>query len=112
MVPLPVARLLLFSRAREVPAHKMRNAPRYQGRRALAPVLPPVQDEGVGMASADVAHIFERFYRSDEARGSSTGGTGLGLSIVKHGAMIHGAKVRVRSELGKGTTMEILFPRA
>ena len=38
------------------------------------------------------------------------GGTGLGLSIVKHGAILHGAKVQVDSEYGKGTRMEIIFP--
>ena len=71
-----------------------------------------VTDTGIGIAPADQERIFERFYRVDKSHSKETGGTGLGLSIVKHGAMIHGAKVRVKSELGKGTTMEILFPRA
>ena len=53
--------------------------------------------------------IFERFYRVDKSHSRETGGTGLGLSIVKHGALIHHAKVTVDSDLGKGTAMEILF---
>ena len=54
--------------------------------------------------------IFERFYRVDKSHSKERGGTGLGLSIVKHGAILHGAKVQVDSEYGKGTRMEIIFP--
>ena len=53
--------------------------------------------------------IFERFYRVDKSHSRETGGTGLGLSIVKHGAVLHHAKILLDSEPGKGTKMEILF---
>ena len=46
--------------------------------------------------------IFERFYRVDKSHSKATGGTGLGLSIVKHGALMHGAKIDVDSEVNKG----------
>ena len=68
-----------------------------------------IQDYGIGMNEEEVSHIFERFYRSDEARNRQTGGTGLGLSIVKHGALLHGADIHVESEVGKGTRMELIF---
>ena len=47
----------------------------------------------------------------DKSHSKERGGTGLGLSIVKHGAILHGAKVIVDSEPGKGTRMEIHFPK-
>jgi two-component system phosphate regulon sensor histidine kinase PhoR len=54
--------------------------------------------------------IFERFYRADKSRSSEQSGTGLGLSIVKHIAQLHGGTVEARSELGKGTTINVFFP--
>ena len=47
----------------------------------------------------------------DKSHSKERGGTGLGLSIVKHGALLHGAKVSVESEPGKGTKIEMLFGR-
>jgi two-component system phosphate regulon sensor histidine kinase PhoR len=54
-------------------------------------------------------HIFERFYRVDKSHSRQIGGTGLGLSIVKHGAIYHKAKVELKSALGEGTTVRIVF---
>lgn len=68
-----------------------------------------VRDTGIGIPEEDIERIFERFYRVDKSHSKQSGGTGLGLSIVKHGAMLHQAEVRVESELGKGTKMEIIF---
>lgn len=68
-----------------------------------------VSDTGIGIAKDDLKHIFERFYRADKSHSKEIGGTGLGLSIVKHGAMFHNAYVTVDSEVGKGTTIRILF---
>ena len=68
-----------------------------------------VSDTGIGIASGDTDRIFERFYRVDKSRSKSEGGTGLGLSIVKHGAMYHNADITVKSSLGKGTEISIIF---
>ena len=70
-----------------------------------------VEDTGIGIPVEDQSRVFERFYRVDKSHSKERGGTGLGLSIVKHGAILHGAKVNVESEPGKGTRMEILFPQ-
>lgn len=68
-----------------------------------------VTDTGIGIAEADKERIFERFYRVDKSHSKQIGGTGLGLSIVKHGAMFHGAQVKLDSVLGKGTTVKVIF---
>jgi two-component system phosphate regulon sensor histidine kinase PhoR len=71
-----------------------------------------VRDQGIGIAPEHLGRIFERFYRVDKARSRKLGGTGLGLSIVKHIAAMHGGKVTVESELGKGSVFSIIIPEA
>ncbi len=68
-----------------------------------------VEDNGIGIPESEQQRIFERFYRVDKSHSRETGGTGLGLSIVKHGAVLHHAKILVDSAPGRGTKMEILF---
>lgn len=68
-----------------------------------------VTDTGIGIPKEHQERIFERFYRVDKSHSKERGGTGLGLSIVKHGALLHNAKVTVESDTGRGTRMEILF---
>ncbi len=68
-----------------------------------------VADTGIGIGSEHRERIFERFYRVDKSRSKAKGGTGLGLSIVKHGALIHGAKIRLESVLDEGTTISLVF---
>lgn len=68
-----------------------------------------VADTGIGIPKEHHERIFERFYRVDKSHSKERGGTGLGLSIVKHGALLHGAKVSVESEPGKGTKIEMQF---
>ncbi|MFN2397533.1 MAG: ATP-binding protein [Gemmatimonadaceae bacterium] len=69
-----------------------------------------VRDTGTGIDAEHVSRIFERFYRADPARSREAGGTGLGLAIVRHLAEAHGARAHAESTLGRGTTVEILFP--
>lgn len=68
-----------------------------------------VEDNGIGIPKNEQKRIFERFYRVDKSHSRQTGGTGLGLSIVKHGAVLHKAKINLESEPGKGTKMELMF---
>jgi two-component system phosphate regulon sensor histidine kinase PhoR len=61
-----------------------------------------IADTGRGIASDDLPHVFERFYKGDKARGGE--GTGLGLAIAKHIIEAHGGNIRVESEGGRGST--------
>lgn len=70
-----------------------------------------VSDTGIGIPQEHHERIFERFYRVDKSHSKERGGTGLGLSIVKHGALLHGAKVSVDSMPGRGTRIEMQFPK-
>ncbi|MBR5134131.1 MAG: two-component sensor histidine kinase, partial [Clostridia bacterium] len=72
-------------------------------------VIVSVKDTGIGIAPEHQSRIFERFYRVDKSHSKETGGTGLGLSIVKHAVQYHNAKVTLDSELGKGTTVTVVF---
>lgn len=68
-----------------------------------------VKDEGKGIPEEDQAWVFDRFYRVDKSRSSALGGSGLGLAIVKELVEAHGGKIILTSELGKGTTFEIMI---
>ena len=72
-------------------------------------ILLAVQDTGIGIPADQQERIFERFYRVDKSHSKEVGGTGLGLSIVKHGVACHGGKIRLESEPGHGTLIEIQF---
>lgn len=69
-----------------------------------------VQDSGVGMKEQDITHVFERFYRSDEARNKETGGTGLGLSIAKWIVDKHRGHFEILSREGLGTRITVWLP--
>ncbi len=69
-----------------------------------------VQDTGAGIAAEHLPRIFDRFYQVDRSR-SSSHGAGLGLSLVKSIMTMHGGSVAVQSEVGRGTTMTLQFPR-
>ncbi len=69
-----------------------------------------VSDNGIGMTADETERVFERFYRTDQARSRSTGGTGLGLSIVKHIVNHHGGDIKVWSRPNRGSTFTLRFP--
>jgi signal transduction histidine kinase len=75
-------------------------------------VLVRVADTGIGIAEDDLPHLFEEFYRGKNARERTEHGTGLGLSIVRSIADMHGADIRVESEIDRGSTFEVMLPRA
>lgn len=68
-----------------------------------------VEDNGIGINSQDLPHIFDRFYRGDKARGRE-GGHGLGLSIAKWIVDKHSGNIDISSEERKGTKIQIVFP--
>ena len=76
-----------------------------------ASVTLSVSDDGVGMDAGHLEHVFERFYRVDQARARSTGGMGLGLSIVSAIAQAHGGYASVESEPSKGTSISVTLPK-
>ena len=70
-----------------------------------------VADTGIGMEPEHLSHVFERFYRADQARSRATGGMGLGLSIVQAIVDVHGGKLLAESEKGKGTRITAVFSK-
>jgi signal transduction histidine kinase len=68
-----------------------------------------IEDNGRGIATKDLGHIFERFYRSDASRNSARGGSGIGLSIVKKIIEDHGGYIWATSRENEGTCMHIIF---
>lgn len=104
---------------RLVVANLIENAVRYNRpggdvevrlRREDGRAIVEVADTGVGIAEADQARVFERFYRVDRSRSRAEGGTGLGLSIVRHAVQRHRGEVSVQSVLGEGSTFRVVLP--
>jgi signal transduction histidine kinase len=69
-----------------------------------------VQDNGIGIASAEQSRIFDRFYRVSGDRSRRTGGAGLGLAIAQEIALAHQAKLQVESQLNQGSKFTICLP--
>lgn len=69
-----------------------------------------VTDDGMGIPLEAQERVFERFYRVDGGRSRDRGGTGLGLAIVKHAVELHGGKVTVDSEPGRGSAFTVRLP--
>ncbi len=70
-----------------------------------------VSDTGIGIPPCSIPHVFDRFFRVEEARSREDGGAGLGLSIVKSICSAHGAEIDVTSRLNIGSCFRIRFPR-
>jgi signal transduction histidine kinase len=71
-----------------------------------------VRDFGIGISPDEQKKIFDRFHRVSTGLVHDVRGSGLGLSIVSHVASAHGGKVKVRSELGRGSTFTLFLPLA
>jgi signal transduction histidine kinase len=71
-----------------------------------------VQDRGIGIAPADLPHIFEPFYRGRDVITSEIRGTGLGLNLVEQIIEAHGGRVTVESVQGQGSTFTLHLPIA
>jgi len=69
-----------------------------------------IADTGPGIAPEHLPHLFDRFYRTDEARSRDRGGMGLGLAIAKEFVLAHGGTIDVESRPGKGTTFIVTLP--
>ena len=70
-----------------------------------------VTDDGIGIDAADLPHVFDRFYRTDQSRSRGIGGTGLGLAITRAIVEAHGGTIAVASEgPGQGVTVSIRIP--
>jgi PAS domain S-box-containing protein len=73
-------------------------------------VIARISDTGIGIAAKDLAHIFDRFYRAEDARQLRVKGTGLGLAIVKRIVEIHHGDIEVESTPGVGTAFRVSLP--
>jgi len=71
-----------------------------------------VTDHGIGIPAEAQSRIFDRFYRTDDARAHAPKGTGLGLAICKWIAEVHHGRIEVHSELGKGSRFTLILPLA
>lgn len=69
-----------------------------------------VRDTGIGISSEDLPYVFERFYRADKSRNRLTGGAGIGLTITKAIVNFHKGKIKVESDLDRGTEFTVLLP--
>jgi len=75
-------------------------------------VVGTVRDTGIGMTPEQMSHLFEEFYRTEEAKAMERQGTGLGLAIVKRIVESYGGRIWVESEKGKGSKFSFALPKA
>ena len=69
-----------------------------------------VSDTGTGIPASELPHLFERFHRVAGAKGRSIEGSGIGLALVQELVKLHGGEIRVKSELGRGSTFTVRLP--
>ena len=68
-----------------------------------------VRDEGEGIAAGDLSRVTEAFYMADKSRSRRQGGAGLGLALCSEIAKLHGAKLEIESEPGRGTVVSVRY---
>ncbi len=83
--------------------------PKYEGAR-LGHWFVKISDTGLGIEDDDVSRVFDRFFRSKQAKANGIQGTGLGLAITKEIIQKHGGEIGVTSKAGEGTTFFFLIP--
>jgi signal transduction histidine kinase len=77
-----------------------------------ASLLIDVRDHGIGIAEAELARVFEPFFRSDRSRTRSTGGVGLGLTLSRRIVEAHGGSITAHSEADRGSRFHVTVPAA
>jgi two-component system phosphate regulon sensor histidine kinase PhoR len=77
--------------------------------RSSESVVTEVEDEGIGIADDKLAKIFEKFYRIDNHESGNITGTGLGLTVAREIVEAHHGKIRVESEIGKGSRFSVIL---
>ncbi|TYP70740.1 sensor histidine kinase [Paenibacillus methanolicus] len=82
------------------------------GERGANEITITIADTGIGIAPADLEHIFERFYKADEARNRNVEGSGLGLSIAKQIVLLHEGRIEAASVPGGGSAFMVRLPLA
>jgi two-component system sensor histidine kinase BaeS len=106
-------------RIRQALANLLANALRYTPQGGAVTVLISqqakalqiaVEDSGPGLSPEQISHIFERFYRTDEARQRDSGGAGLGLAIARELILLHEGQLTAESEPGRGSRFKISLP--
>lgn len=70
-----------------------------------------IKDTGMGISEGNLEMVFDRFFRVDSSRSRDTGGTGLGLNICKKFVELHHGKIKAKSELGVGSSFEVIIPK-
>ena len=93
----------------QIHAGKRRDSITHSWRQRSCTVL-EVKDNGIGIPPDALPHIFERFYRVDQARSADSESAGLGLSIVKSICIAHGAEVEAQSTVGSGSCFRVKLP--
>jgi two-component system OmpR family sensor kinase len=78
--------------------------------RSRTHALVRIEDTGIGIGSDQLPHIFDRFWRADQARSQHQAGSGLGLAIAKTIAQTHGGDITVHSQLGQGSCFQVKIP--